>query len=884
MKVQGDSASSTRRTTSSSSTSATTGSSGTAAAPTAQRKESLELEAPVAHSNALDGALRQPRRIGPEQAGKVGDLVAAPPITATVGEVLGAKAKLDQKIAADPGVLAKLRAAPFPKSGAGQLEWALARPADLKNLDNPVWTTATNDARASLVSFSRGILDAAQAGLPLSDDWEQRALAARNAAASSFQQVTALQQQPFPAQAPLDLQLQWAAAMTYAWDWTSNPAVNADPRARALVSFVSGVLGKDTNNGPATVLASERRTLKVDGDTRVFALHTPPGKPPASGWPTVLFFHGSFGGHAPEQNDEYQQLNALADAHGFQVVYPVGLPQDRADAQTGRGMLNWDPVGAGPGGANDRFVHLLLQKFTQDQGAHRADPQRIFVAGHSQGGFYTSDLVAAYPQEFAGAAVFGAGMGSVAEGNDLKRLSRRTPTLLRVGTDDMHIGVAERMATRFEVAGFGAALRFDRLPARGHEVLAEDFENALSFFEQQPSFAASQAGKADGNTGELYPKPPLTIDALDLRALPPALLAQPYLVRVVQSLAVNPYLNVENDPSRLTVAEYQLTLQYLQTFPPQMQRAIVQLQQFFVNQPPPEGKQVNLGAPPRELAASRDAMLALTWLAQSPYAQLDAYPNIVTAEEAAVAYEVRDQMPPQVRAGFEEVRSYFWGGPQAQGPDLRQRNVETLPGGAKLESYPGSDQAKQKLSALVQGLSRDPEFAALLARATLVIGPPGRALDAVPELGSDYAGAEGVATSFGFDGNGRQVKAPAFMVTDASIRQWNLGAGHELLHLLRFAKGDAAGQRCAQVWQQIGGRDGQPDGYPNAEEMFAYLGQWYLAGFGDELKQVCPEGYALCRDFIGTARIDPGPLQKADALTSLQGLLGWFRSGQHGQS
>ncbi|MBX7099029.1 MAG: hypothetical protein K1X89_15065 [Myxococcaceae bacterium] len=840
--------------------------------------------APKPVSTALTGAAHAPKRVGPEQAGKVGDLVAAPPLTATVGDVLSAKRALDAKVAANPNALAQLRAKPFPRGAEARLEWALARPAGVPNLQNPLWTVATNDARAATVAFAQGMLAASAAGLPMTDALETQVANANQALMMDFTQLTALQQQPFPANGTLEQQLSWAVAITYAWDWTSNPAVTADPKALALTSFVNGALAKAGNNGPPETLASERRTLKVGDDTRVFAIHTPPGKPPKDGWPTVLFFHGSFGGHAPEQNAEYQQLNALADAHGFQVLYPVGLPQDRADARTGRGMLNWDPVGAGPGGANDRFVHELLQKFTHATGHEKADRSKVFAAGHSQGGFYTSDLVAAYPGVFAGAAIFGAGMGAVAQGVDLSSEQRKTPTLLRVGLDDIHISVGEQLAGRFEAGGFGQALRFDRLPDRGHEVLGEDLEAMLGFFEQQPAFAASKAGTLDGTQGEGAPRPPVFGGALDLRALPATLLAQPNLARAVAALAQNPFLQADPDQQTFSAQEWQLARYYEATFPPAMQQAIEALRPYFVTGAPPKGKVIDLARIPPELQTSAEAMAALRTLLSTPALDLDGYPGLLTAEEIAASVDFKSTFPPQVQAGIDVLRTYFFGVAQAQGPDLRPRAAEVLPGGAKLESYPGSDVAVGKMKTLVAGLSRDPAFAALLARTTLVIAPPGRNIDAIPEGVGYGAGVEGVAGSDGFDGGGHHIPAPAFLVREDSIRQWNLGAAHELLHLLRFSKGDAVGAELASVWQQIGGRDGQPDGYPNAEEMFAYFGQWYLAGFGEQLRQVSPEAYAFCQRNIGNARVDPLGLTANDALPALQSLLGWFRSGQHART
>ena len=845
------------------------------------RAPAFEGAQTVKGPTALDGAARTPRRVGPEQPGQVGDVVQASPITASVGEVLAAQRALDALVAKDPHALATLRAAPYPRSASAQLTWALARPSGLPNLQNPVWTTATNDSRAALVAWAQGVVTAQAHGLPMTDQLEAQALAQlNNPLLADPAALTALQGQPFPSTASIDSQLQWAVAMTYAWDWTSNPNVTANPTAQALVSFVNGAIAKASDANAPVVLTSARHTMKVDGDTRVFALHTPPGTPPKEGWPTVVFFHGSFGGHAPEQNEEYQQLNAYADAHGFQVAYPVGLPQDRADSQTGRGMLNWDPVGAGPGGANDRFVHALIDSLTHASGATHADRTRIFAAGHSQGGFYTSDLVAAYPDVFAGAAILGAGLGSVADAADLSKSKRHTPLMLRVGTDDLHIGVGERLAARFESAGFGDQFRFDRLPNRGHEVLGGDLEAMLAFIESQPKFTATKAGTLDGKTGEAQPRPPVFRDALSLDALPAGLSANPTLVRALTALAQNPYLNTDQNQRTLTSQEWRLALQYESTFPPAMQQAIEALRGFYVVAPPPGGPLIDLNHIPAAIHANQQAMAALAVLVKNPMIDLDGYPGLFTAEEAATAFDFKATLDPQMQAGVDALRTYFFGA-LPTGPDLRERASQTLSGGARLQSYPGSEAAVAAMKQMVAGLSRDPAFAALLKKTTLVISPPGRGLDAIPEADGLGDGVEGAASSVGFTGNGRSLPPPAFVIREDSIRRWQLGAGHELLHLLRSEKGPALEAEMNQVWQQIGGQDGQPDGYPNAEEMFAYLGQWYLAGFGEQLKQVSPEAYALIAKTVGTARIDPGGLTANDALPSLQSLMTWFRSGQH---
>jgi hypothetical protein len=88
-----------------------------------------------------------------------------------------------------------------------------------------VWTRGTNDARAARVAFVQGTVTAQAKGTSLPDQSEAQVLTARNDVAADFSHVLALQQQPFPATASMEEQLTWAVAMTWSWDWTSNPAV-----------------------------------------------------------------------------------------------------------------------------------------------------------------------------------------------------------------------------------------------------------------------------------------------------------------------------------------------------------------------------------------------------------------------------------------------------------------------------------------------------------------------------------------------------------------------------------------------------------------------------------------------------------------------------------
>lgn len=416
---------------------------------------------------------------GPEDAALPGDIVRSPLIPFAPEQVLSTYDQLLRREQQVPGTLAAIEAQPFPAVPADQLTWALARARYMPSWPAKDWNVATNDGRSELVAYVRGLAWGRSVGLPADSALEADAEAALAFVGGlDYRRIEAIAAGPMPQ----DRQgmLQWGAAHALATWNAFNTTQTFEERAVYL--FVAGVRAKAFARDRSTAIVSERRTIDVDGDTRVYAIHTPPGPMPVGGWPTILMFHGSYGGNAPEQEHSYQQLNAIADARGYRVIYPVGLPQDRADTTTGQGMLNWDPVGAGAGEANDNFVVKLIDELTKDG---VLDPKRVVAAGHSQGGFYVSGLVASHPDLFRAAAIFGAGAGSVAGNTDFSQLGRRTPLLLRVGENDIHVQMADALAAKLGKEGYGA-LTYDRPTGRGHEVLDVDYERFFSFVDQTP--------------------------------------------------------------------------------------------------------------------------------------------------------------------------------------------------------------------------------------------------------------------------------------------------------------------------------------------------------------------------------------------------------------
>lgn len=129
--------------------------------------------------------------------------------------------------------------------------------------------------------------------------------------------------------------------------------------------------------------------------TRGYKLYVPPGAQGRS-LPLVVMLHG-----CTQDPDDFAigtGMNALADAHGFHVLYPA----QAADANPSR-CWNWfkhNHQGRDRGEA--AVIAAMAQTVVRAQGA---DAERIYIAGLSAGGAMASLVAAAHPDVFAAVGV-----------------------------------------------------------------------------------------------------------------------------------------------------------------------------------------------------------------------------------------------------------------------------------------------------------------------------------------------------------------------------------------------------------------------------------------------------------------------------------------------
>jgi len=124
------------------------------------------------------------------------------------------------------------------------------------------------------------------------------------------------------------------------------------------------------------------------GTVRRYIVHAPPGYTMNKTHPLVLVFHGNPG--AAEEMPPLTKMNAVADAHGFLVVYPRHMYETEATAA---------------------LLDHLGPKWN-------IDPKRVHAAGFSRGGSYVYELAEKLPGRFGSVAPVSA---SGATGNPLAK-------------------------------------------------------------------------------------------------------------------------------------------------------------------------------------------------------------------------------------------------------------------------------------------------------------------------------------------------------------------------------------------------------------------------------------------------------------------------------
>jgi pimeloyl-ACP methyl ester carboxylesterase len=236
--------------------------------------------------------------------------------------------------------------------------------------------------------------------------------------------------------------------------------------ANAIIDAVDA--GRDPFAGKQGDMRRAYRS-KVDQSLQPYRVFVPSqydGKKPA---PLVVALHG-MGGDENSMFDSYREtMKVEAQRVGFLVVCPKG----RDSASMYRASAEQD----------------VMDVLAEVQRDYRVDPARVYLMGHSMGGYGTWSVAMSHPDVFAA-------LGPISGGGDTNALVKikSIPAYIVHGDNDKTVNVLQ--SRRMVEAGKKIAMNivYVEIPGGSHtDVAAPQFGPMLDFFAKQSKPAAGSA-------------------------------------------------------------------------------------------------------------------------------------------------------------------------------------------------------------------------------------------------------------------------------------------------------------------------------------------------------------------------------------------------------
>lgn len=160
--------------------------------------------------------------------------------------------------------------------------------------------------------------------------------------------------------------------------WQAARAVTAGAAVMVTLACGSAEGPGPSSGAPPAMPASGTGTVEIGG--RQVTVHIPASYEPARPAPLVVALHG-YTSNAKEL-ETYLRLTPESDRRGFVYAYPDGSTDDRGDRF-------WNATDAccnfsSPKPDDSRYLSDLISTI---QGSYRIDRARVYLIGHSNGGF-----------------------------------------------------------------------------------------------------------------------------------------------------------------------------------------------------------------------------------------------------------------------------------------------------------------------------------------------------------------------------------------------------------------------------------------------------------------------------------------------------------------
>jgi poly(3-hydroxybutyrate) depolymerase len=209
--------------------------------------------------------------------------------------------------------------------------------------------------------------------------------------------------------------------------------------------------------------------LDVDGQRREYRLVIPRSADGRASVPVVFALHGA--NDTTDEMAKYTGLDDLAVEKGFLLVYLQGR------------ILNWPPfIPAENPDILEPDLEFFAAMCDLVASRHRADPQRIYLLGVSQGGAMANAITAKCSERIAATVV---GCGWMPEPLDVEPLGTRhkCPMLFMVGSQDRQVPPEAVRVGHDVFAREGHLVAFRVIEGFGHGWPRAENERVWEFFE-----------------------------------------------------------------------------------------------------------------------------------------------------------------------------------------------------------------------------------------------------------------------------------------------------------------------------------------------------------------------------------------------------------------
>ena len=215
---------------------------------------------------------------------------------------------------------------------------------------------------------------------------------------------------------------------------------------------------------------------KVDSTLQPFRVFVPSSYDGSKPYPLVIALHG-MGGDENSYFEAYGKgaFTAEAEKHGYLVACPKGRK----------------PASMYIGDAERDVMDVLAEMMR----AYRIDPDRVYLTGHSMGGFGTWSIAMNHPEVFAAIAPVAGGVMSPAGISKIAHI----PELIVHGDDDKTVPVERSRVVVAMGKKLNIEMKYIEVPKGSHgDVVAPHFKDVFDWFNTHKRKIASDKAAAAG--------------------------------------------------------------------------------------------------------------------------------------------------------------------------------------------------------------------------------------------------------------------------------------------------------------------------------------------------------------------------------------------------